>query len=166
MSNRIVQNQLYTIMTIQELKTSLRGSEQKSLSLILPDNTVVPAHFHVTEVGYVKKEFIDCGGKVRLEEKCLLQIWVADDVEHRVSAGKLVEILDHGSPVLPSEDLPIEFEYEFPHVSQFELAALNSDDESVSLIMGNKHTDCLAKDVCGIAPEASDNCCSPSSGCC
>jgi len=71
-------------MTIQELKNSLRGSEHKSLTLILPDQTQVPAHFHVTEVGYVKKEFVYCGGLVRTDEKCLLQIWVADDLEHRV----------------------------------------------------------------------------------
>lgn len=153
-------------MTIREIKTLLKGFEGEPLSLVLPDEAVVPAHFHVTEVGYVKKEFIDCGGEVRIDEKCLLQIWVADDVDHRVDAGKFLEILEHGKTIIPSEDLSVEIEYEHPYVSQFALSEVRSNADAVSLIFVSKHTDCLAKDVCGVTFDEGDSCCSPRTGCC
>ena len=52
-------------MKLSEIKTHL-----KSLSKIgfqLPNGELVPSHFHVTEVGKITKDFIDCGGKVRSE---------------------------------------------------------------------------------------------------
>ena len=153
-------------MTIQELKNSLRGSEHKSLSLVLPNDIEVPPHFHVTEVGYVKKAFVDCGGKRRTEEKCLLQIWVADDVDHRVTVGTLFDILKHGDAVLPSEDLDVEFEYEYSHLCQFGLSEVRSEAYNVTLAFENKHTDCLAKELCGIPDAEDDSGCSTTSGCC
>ncbi|MEI7863404.1 MAG: DUF6428 family protein, partial [Planctomycetota bacterium] len=38
---------------------------------MLPDKSFVPAHFHITEVGRVQKDFIDCGGTVRSATTCL-----------------------------------------------------------------------------------------------
>lgn len=150
-------------MTIQELKDALAGNEKKSVELVLPDGAKVPAHFHVTEVGYVRKEFIDCGGTIRVEGKALLQIWVANDVDHRVDAGKLLQILGHGEPVLPTPALPVEIEYEYPVAAQFPLASVEVDGDVVSLRFESKHTDCLAKDVCGITES---ECCEAGSGCC
>ncbi len=153
-------------MTIQELKSSLIGSEGKLIALVLPDETSVPAHFHFTEVGYVKKEFVDCGGQRRTDEKCLLQIWVAGDLDHRVSVKTLLDIFKHGDAVLPSRDLLVEIEYEHPHVSQFALSKVMNESEAVVLVFENKHTACLAQEACGI-PDAEDgSCCSTSSGCC
>lgn len=150
-------------MTIAELRDALKGMDEKALRLVLPDGSEIPRHFHVTEVGFVRKEFIDCGGTVRVEGKCLLQIWVANDVEHRVSVGKLLQILEHGKPVLPTSALPVEIEYDSGAVSHFPLSAIEFDEAVVSLQFANRETDCLAKDVCGIS--ASD-CCEPDSGCC
>jgi hypothetical protein len=40
----------------------------------------VPEHFHVTEVGVVTKDFIDCGGTVRHEKVANFQLWDANDL--------------------------------------------------------------------------------------
>jgi hypothetical protein len=32
----------------------------------------VPTHYHITEVGKVQKDFIDCGGTVRSSTACVL----------------------------------------------------------------------------------------------
>jgi hypothetical protein len=51
-----------------------------------PDGDEILAHFHVTEVAHVTKRFIDCGGKLHdRQDACLLQTWVADDCEHRLT---------------------------------------------------------------------------------
>src|SRR6476620_7681013 len=90
---------------------------------MLPDGSFVPAHFHVTEVGRVQKDFIDCGGTVRSSTACVLQVWVADDTDHRLDATKLAGILRLAAPVLKAADLPVEVEYEDGRVSQFPVAA-------------------------------------------
>lgn len=150
------------MMTISALKSALASHEEKGLRLQLPDGEFVPTHFHVTEVAFVKKDFIDCGGTIRHEGKCQLQIWVADDYDHRVSVSRFLKILEHGAPVLPTEALPIEVEYEHPSISHFPLSEVAADDELVTLVLTSKHTDCLAKDVCGITSDS----CEPGSGCC
>jgi hypothetical protein len=83
-----------------------------------------------------------------------------------VDVGTLIDIFEHGQPVLPSEDLIVEIEYEYSYVSQFALSEVRNEAESIALIFESKHTDCLAKDVCGIPDAEDESCCSPSSGCC
>ena len=153
-------------MTISELKTVLSSSPDRAITIALPDGETVPPHFHVTEVAFSRKEFIDCGGTIRKEGKCLLQIWVADDVDHRVDSSKLAAILEHGKPVLPTDALPVELEYNHPGLTHFPLEKVEANDGGLVLKLGHRHTDCLAKDVCGITPAEEEACCTPGSGCC
>ena len=53
-------------MKLSEIKSKLK--ELKTIAFQLPNGTLVPNHFHVTEVGKISKHFIDCGGTVRKEE--------------------------------------------------------------------------------------------------
>lgn len=150
-------------MTIIELKEALASHGEKSLEFSLPDGEFIPAHFHVTEIGFNKKEFIDCGGTIRVEGKCLLQIWVANDVEHRVNVSRFLEILAHGKPVIPSEELPVEIEYEHPVISHFPVSGIEIGEGKVTINLTGKNTECLAKDVCGIDEVTG---CAIGSGCC
>ena len=80
-------------MTLAEFLTVLADKPSATIHMMLPDGEFVPAHFHVTEVGRVHKDFIDCGGTVRSVTSCVVQVWVAGDTEHRLEASKLVNIL-------------------------------------------------------------------------
>ena len=40
----------------------------------LENGNFVPEHFHVTEVGIITKDFIDCGGKIRHEKTINFQL--------------------------------------------------------------------------------------------
>ena len=135
-------------MTVSALKLVLAASPELPLTVLWPDGDPIEAHFHVTEVGRVQKDFVDCGGTVRRMVTCLLQTWVGDDVEHRITAGKLLKAFDHAEPVLASEDLPVELEYEACNVIQFTVTAVEREAERLVVRLGGKHTDCLAKDVC------------------
>jgi len=152
-------------MTIAELKTALASAGESLVTLELHDGGGVPAHYHVTEVGFAVKEFIDCGGTVRKEGRCVLQIWVADDVDHRVTAEKFAKILEHGAPGLPTDALEVEIEYEYPVMARFPLVEAQVTAEGLRLKSGLKHTDCLAKDVCGISSNQGDPYCN-TEGCC
>lgn len=151
-------------MTVTDLKAKLAKHAELSLTIVLPDGTTIPPHFHVTEVAFYKKDFIDCGGTIRHEGKCLLQVWVANDVEHRVSVKTLGKILEHGAPVIPTEALPVEVEYCMPGLTHMTVSDARAQEDSLHLILAHKETDCLAKDVCGVTPEG--NACAPGSGCC
>ena len=150
-------------MTVDELVGVLTANPSQ-LHLMLPDGDFVPAHFHVTEVGRVQKDFIDCGGTVRSTTACVLQVWVADDTDHRLDTGKLAKIIGLAAPLLKSGDLPVEVEYEDGVVSQYPLSAVEVTPAGVLLHLGTKHTACLAMDQCGVG--AAKTACSPTGGCC
>ena len=46
-------------MTTTELVAALAAAPEAAVHVRLPDGGLVPAHFHVTEVGRVRKDFID-----------------------------------------------------------------------------------------------------------
>jgi hypothetical protein len=151
-------------MNITELKDILKENPTKGIDFILPDKTAIPAHFHITEVGHVKKDFIDRGGTQRTSSSCVLQAWVAEDEDHRLTSGKLDSILKLAGKILPSDDLPIEIEFESPYISLFPIESADSTGKTIVFQLATKHTDCLAKEKCGI--ESASSCCSAESGCC
>ena len=163
-------------MNLTELKARLRTQPELPVAIALPDGGRIPAHSHITEVGHLTKMFIDCGGTVRTSEACVLQTYFGSpkDDGHRLTAGKLAKILDLAKSILPPGDLPVEVEYEEGVISQFPLAGITTDGGSLVLQLGLKHTDCLAKDRCGIsddvdAAEEAGRCCAGSAtagGCC
>jgi hypothetical protein len=146
-------------MKLAELKTQLRTHPDLVISLSLPDGERAPAHFHVTEVGHVTKKFIDCGGTLRTNETCLLQIWTGRDEDdgHRLTAAKLAHILELATPLFSSDDIAVEVEYERDAISQFPLEAVVARGTELQLRVERKHTDCLAKDQCGARDQ---ECCS------
>ena len=153
-------------MQLSQLTEALAQHPEAGLAFVLPDGSAVPAHFHVTEVGRVRKDFIDCGGTVRQTDACVLQVWVANDVDHRLAAGKLGSIIALGKDILKDTDLPVEIEYDFGVITQFAVAAIDANDEAITLKLAGKHTACLAPELCKVDGASSDaagtGCCSPS----
>ena len=99
-------------MLFETLLGQLKENPDASLQFQLPDGTFVPAHFHVTEVGRVQKDFVDCGGTQRSKASCVLQLWIASDEEHRLDSSKLTRIMELGATALPIRNLSVEVEYE------------------------------------------------------
>jgi hypothetical protein len=158
-------------MTIATFLSHLQAHADHSLLFQLPDGGLVPSHFHITEIGHVRKRFIDCGGTRREMETCLLQLWVHEDVEHRLLAGKLAEIFSKAGEVLPHHELPVEIEYEDGVVAQFPVESVGLSEGRLVFLCGWKHTDCLARGVClpgDCAPASAvmSEVCAPGSGCC
>ena len=158
-------------MKLSEFKALL--AKVKSISFYLENGEIVPEHFHITEVGLLSKHFVDCGGTVRTDKKICMQVWTADDIEHRLLPEKLLGIIELAEKELCLEDLEVIVEYQSTTVSNYGLKfGLNE------FIMTNTLTDCLAKDKCGIPPikkkiRLSDltiidnkNCCKPGDKCC
>ena len=59
-------------MKLSEIKNKLATTE--ALNFRLPNGTYVPEYFHITEVGIITKDFIDCGGPMRQEKVVNFQL--------------------------------------------------------------------------------------------
>lgn len=151
-------------MNIAELKAALAFHSEHVVRFALPNGARVPAHAHVTEVARVDKHFVDCGGTVRQESICRLQTWVATDFEHRLSAGKLLKILEKAKPLLKTDDLDVDVEHEAGFISQFPIEGVRASDSELTLELGVRHTACLAMDqCCPPGATAGEQCCAPAS---
>jgi len=135
-------------MQIFELKKALSENSYRNIRFILPTGTKAPPHAHVTEIALIEKKFIDCGGTFRTDSLCRLQTWFADDTDHRLTAGKLLAILDKSASFLGTNDLEVDVEHEAPFVSQFPIEKVEVEDEALTIRLGVKHTACLAEDRC------------------
>ena len=138
-------------MNVSEFKSYLASNPDKFVRFVFDDGETIPAHYHVTEVGHVKKDFIDCGGTVRSLSTCLLQTWTHDDdLDHRLDSSKLLSIISLAEGHFPITELEVEVEYEDCVISQFLVVGAEAQGDAVTFQLGDKHTDCLAKEKCGI----------------
>ena len=155
-------------MKLSEVKDGLTNLQD--LKFLLPNGEFVPNHFHVTEVGEITKNFIDCGGTVRSDKTVNFQLWEAGDFDHRLAPEKLVSIISLAEKVLHLGDWEVEVEYQSDTIGKYGLHFNGQYFELTS-----KTTNCLASDECGI-PQAkpkvkladiqANNSCTPGGGCC
>lgn len=150
-------------MKLSQIKDILPGLN--NVEFQLENGAFVPEHFHVTEVGQITKNFIDCGGVIRHEKAVNFQLWDADDYEHRLKPAKLLHIIQLSEEKLGMEDAEIEVEYQGETIGKYDV-----DFNGKTFVLKNKTTTCLAQDACGIPSKTSKNtasaCCTPNSGCC
>ena len=147
-------------MKLEALKSALK--QLNEIQIKTPDGETIPAHFHLTEAGLLTRHFIDCGGTERILKSINLQLWVADDLEHRLSPMKLNGILGMAEKKLGLTNLTVEVEYQQNTIQKYHL-----DFDGAVFHLVPTQTDCLAKDKCGIeeAP-AAEKSCTPGGGCC
>jgi hypothetical protein len=158
-------------MKLSDFKKKLSTIDE--LNFVLPNGTIVPQHFHVTEVGQVTKHFIDCGGTVRNEKVVNFQLWEANDFDHRLAPQKLNDIIALSEKILGVEDAEIEVEYQSDTIGKYGV-----EFNGKNFLLTSKHTNCLASDSCGIPTdklkvslnelktENKEACCSPNGKCC
>lgn len=156
-------------MKLSDVKQILPTLE--NVEFQLEDGTFVPEHFHVTEVGMVTKNFIDCGGTIRSEKVVNFQLWNADDFEHRLKPAKLLAIIKLSEEKLGIGDFEIEIEYQSSTIGKYDLHF-----NQKTFVLKSKTTACLAQEACGIPSEkqklnlsglgTNDTGCAPNSGCC
>ena len=158
-------------MKLSEIKSTLEKLSEVKFQL--PNGEFVPQHFHITEVGIITRNFIDCGGTMRSEQSVNFQLYEAGDYDHRLGAKKLYDIITLSEDKLSIDDnLEVEVEYQGTTIGKYHLG-FNGEN----FVLLNTQTDCLAKDKCGI-PESKQkvrlsdvsgsgaNVCEPVGGCC
>ena len=156
-------------MNLQQFTQFLAENPTCNLLIRLPSGQTVAEHFHITEVGKVTKDFVDCGGVRRSDVACALQTLVANDVDHRLLSDKLLKILGLAEPLALDAEVPVEFEIQGDSVQVFALDQCQVEGSRLIMQLAAKQTACLAPDKCGIGPAESTEqptSCSGSTGCC
>jgi hypothetical protein len=151
-------------MTLRNLQTALEANPNRFPRFVLPDGDHIPAHAHVTEVGHVVRNFIDCGGLTGKEEKIVVQTHVGDDADHRLRSDRFAKILRLGKHVIPSADLDVDVEYDCCVVAQYPVAEARLDGEHLNLILGRGRTQCRAR--ARRETETAGDCHATSTACC
>ena len=151
-------------MKYEALKSALERYPTTFPRFVLPNGDYVPPHAHVTEVGHVIRNFIDCGGLTGKEEKVVLQTHVGNDTDHRLRSDRFAKILRLGNQVIPSADLDVDVEYDCCVVAQYPIAEAAPDGEHLNLILQRGRTQCRAREP--RESETAAGCCAASAVCC
>lgn len=140
---------VYGSMDCNKLINILEENQEKNLQIEL-DEELIPVNYHITEVSFQYNKRIDCGGDFRTEENLAIQLWVANDLDHRMTAGKAVRIIKElGYLLLYSDELPVLLEYGSP-ISLYYLFNYYIEENNLILVAKKTATDCPAKDKCGV----------------
>jgi hypothetical protein len=150
-------------MTLHDLENALEANPELFPRFVLPDGEYIPAHAHVTEVGHVVRNFIDCGGLTGKEEKIVLQTHVGGDTDHRLRSDRFARILQLGNRVIPNADLDVDVEYDCCVVAQYPIGEAAPDGDHLNLILRRSRTQCRARER-RVSETAS--CCTTSAACC
>jgi hypothetical protein len=75
---------------------------------------------------------------------------VAHDLDHRLETTKLAAIMRIAEPLLGSDELPVEVEYEEGVISQYPIGGVEVTPSGLLFSLGTKHTACLAPEKCGV----------------
>jgi hypothetical protein len=155
-------------MKLSDLRAVLELHPNTLPSFVLPDGDFIPPHAHVTEVGHVVKNFIDCGGVTGKSETVVLQTHVGQDIDHRLTSGTFAKILKLGERVLPHDQLDVEVEYDCCVVAQYPIEEVRPARDHLDVILGKRRTQCLAQERQKDAGVVVDACCAPSAvaACC
>ena len=151
-------------MKLSDLRAVLDKYPGTFPRFILPDGDSIPLHAHVTEVGHVVKNFIDCGGVMGKSETVLLQTHVSQNTEHRLKTDRFAKILQLGERVLPHDQLEVEIEYDCCVVAQYPITAVAPAGEHLDVMLGKRQTQCLARERRKL--EDADTCCETAAACC
>ena len=150
-------------MTLQDLQNTLEANPSRFPRFVLPNGDCIPAHAHVTEVGHLVRNFIDCGGLTGKEEKIVLQTHVGNDTDHRLRSDRFAKILRLGNRMIPTADLDVDVEYDCCVVAQYPIAEATPEGDHLNLILRRGRTQCRARER---HEKETAACCATSAACC
>lgn len=137
-------------MNIQEFQQQLAANPSATVAFQFGSGSFLAEHFHVTEVGKVIKDFVDCGGTRRTSEACVLQSFVANDTDHRLAASKLSAILAKAAVLEISGDLEMELEVQSDTIGIYSVTSCSLEGQQLCFRLGAKRTACLDPQKCGL----------------
>ncbi len=137
------------IMDQHQLLKVLEDNQEKNLQFEL-DGEKIPVHYHITQVSLQHNKIIDCGGDFSVTDNLTMQLWVANDEDHRMTSGKALKIFQGLGYLLNTlNPKNVLVEYGSP-ISLYVLTSFYIEENNLILAAEKTATDCPAKDKCVI----------------
>lgn len=149
-------------MKLSAFTQQLAGHASHPVGFVFDDGEMIPQHFHLSEIGYITKNFVDGTGSIRKVELVQLQVWLGDDEPCPLTGAELAQLLDVAKHQLPSGDLDVEVEYEGCVISQYAVEAALDTGTKLLFQLADKRMDSPAKSVAAAGTAS----CNGSTGCC
>lgn len=163
-------------MTTQELLTTLKEHQDKSLLFQYAPGQLVGANYHITEVKHITVDSVDCGARTDAWKETIIQLWESpSEIEKTefMSCYKALGILNKVGKMRPyTETSEVRFEYSNSmfHTAQLFVTGIEVHGSNLMFNLATQKTACKAEDICGVPEPAttqtSENSCAPGSGCC
>jgi hypothetical protein len=150
-------------MKFGEFKQLINQKPDREIVIYLPNNEIIPKHFHLTDIGTITHNFIDCGGVVGQNSWVQMQLWVADDIEHRITTTTLDHILHQSQEILNdvnSHNVVIEYQTSGGSATKYDIKNIEITD-TFNIHLANVNTTCLE-----IERNPNTNKCGNNSSCC
>jgi hypothetical protein len=131
-------------MLFQEFKQITQNNPAKEIKIYLPNGEIIPEHFHLTDIGTIAHNFIDCGGVVGSNSWVQIQLWVADDKDHRITTTTISKIITASEKILQnsdSEEIVIEYQHS-DSATKYNVVNINVGD-NIIINLGVINTTCL-----------------------
>ncbi|QCU90997.1 DUF6428 family protein [Thiomicrorhabdus sediminis] len=115
----------------------------------------------------VSRNLIDCGGVTRHEQAVHFQLWLGDDLDHKLTSSRVLKIIEQSQSVLNSGEsesvVIIEYQVEVGEMSLFalfEIIDYKKTGTQLVFYLDSVKTNCLAADR---ARQTSSSCCNATS---
>jgi hypothetical protein len=82
-----------------------------------------------------------------------MQTWFADDLEHRLKAGKLLRILEKAAVFLGTDQIEVDVEYEVGVITYSPVHSASIHEGEIVFKLEERRTACLAMEKCLQQPE-------------
>jgi hypothetical protein len=131
-------------MLFQEFKQITQNNPAKEIKIYLPNGEIIPEHFHLTDIGTIAHNFIDCGGVVGSNSWVQIQLWVADDKDHRITTTTTSKIITASEKILQNsdnEEIVIEYQHS-DSATKYNVVNINVGD-NITINLGVINTTCL-----------------------
>ena len=142
-------------LSYQEFISLLQKNSDLLLTFYLPDKQKISEHFHLTEVGFVQGNFVDCGGVGRIEKSVQLQLWLGKDKAHFINPEaflKILKIVEQKNPDATSYyNKKLLIEYDHGTVIRYEIGSYQIRNGYLEFFLTSQKTECraMSRAACG-----------------
>lgn len=162
--------------TLPETRTAdfvaaLRGP-QRPLEFWLHGQRLLPPGYHLTEIGAVQHEAVDCGGRASRWRETVVQLMDGTPAEAArgfMSTRKALAIWERvGRAIALDADAPLRFEYGNAHTPALRYRAERVEEHSGRVVvhLALPGVQCKAGDACGLPAGLVVAACEPGGTCC
>ena len=159
-------------MNLETFITILNNNQNKALLFEYAPQVYAGTNYHITELKTAHINSVDCGGKTHNWTETIMQLWENPNEIGKttyIDTTKALQIISKVHQIQPLEletDLKVEYGNTIFHTANLNIENIVISEKQIIVQLHSEETLCKAPELCGVPEIQSNECCTPSSGCC